>query len=151
MQSTSARLDAALLYLPPPGINHISTELGCQVDSRAHRNVRPSCYWIIHRGECEEFGKTDLLTKYRKGQVKHPDKIDEYCLFQYFKMSLYEEKVRTDRAGALDNRYNYVTGFWKTADQLQIVTLGLFQAQLMATLVHYTYTVPLLFLERVLP
>ena len=41
-------------------------------------------------------------------------------------------------------KYNlslYVTGFWKTD---QIVTLGLFNflAQLMATLVHYTYTVP---------
>ena len=65
----------------------------------------PTIMLLDHRGECEEFGKTDLLTKYRKGQVKHPDKIDKYCLFQYFKMSLYEEKVRTDRAGALDNRY----------------------------------------------
>ena len=41
-------------------------------------------------------------------------------------------------------KYNlslYVTGFWKTD---QIITLGLFHflAQLMATLVHYTYTVP---------
>ena len=71
----------------------------------------PTIMLLDHRGECEEFGKTDLLTKYRKGQVKHPDKIDKYCLFQYFKMSLYEEKVRTDRAGALDNRYNYVTGY----------------------------------------
>ena len=49
-----------------------------------------------------------------------------------------------------------VTGFWKTD---QIVILGLFHfiGQLMATLVHYTYTVPLpglanwsAFLERVL-
>ena len=51
----------------------------------------------------------------------------------------------------------YVTGYWKTD---RIVTLGLFHllAQLMATLVHYTYTVQLpglvdwsAFLERVLP
>ena len=50
-----------------------------------------------------------------------------------------------------------VTGFWKTD---QIVTLGLFilLAQLMATLVHYTFTVPVsglvdwsAFLERLLP
>ena len=40
--------------------------------------------------------------------------------------------------------YMFVTGFWKTD---QIVTLGLFYlnvlAQLMATLIHYTYIVPL--------
>ena len=51
----------------------------------------------------------------------------------------------------------YVTGFWITD---RIVTLGLIHlmAQLMAMLVHYTYTVPLAglvdwsaFLERVLP
>ena len=51
----------------------------------------------------------------------------------------------------------YVTRFWKTN---QIVTLGLLHllTQLMATLIHYTYTVPLpglvnwsAFLERILP
>ena len=51
----------------------------------------------------------------------------------------------------------YVTGFWRTD---QIVTLGLsiLLAKLMATLVHYAYTLPLpglvdwsAFLEPVLP
>ena len=51
----------------------------------------------------------------------------------------------------------FVTGFWKTD---RIVTLGLFHfmAQLMATLIHYTFTLPLsglvdwsAFLEQLLP
>ena len=49
----------------------------------------------------------------------------------------------------------YVTGFWKTN---QIVTVTHLLAQLMATLIHYTCTVPLpglvnwsAFLEQVLP
>lgn len=53
----------------------------------------PTIMLLDHNGECEEFGKTKLLEKYRKRQVKHPDKIDKYYFLQYFKMSLYEEKV----------------------------------------------------------
>ena len=51
----------------------------------------------------------------------------------------------------------YVTGFWKT-DQIVTLVLSILLAQLMATLVRYTYTVQLpglvnwsAFLERVLP
>ena len=54
----------------------------------------PTIMLLDHEGECEEFGKTTLLADYCKGQVKRPDKIDQYRLFHYFKMSLYEEKVR---------------------------------------------------------
>ena len=53
----------------------------------------PTIMLLDHNGECEEFGKKDLMKNYHKGNVKHRDKIDEYYLFQYFKMSLYEEKV----------------------------------------------------------
>ena len=55
----------------------------------------PTIMLLDHKGECEEFGKKDLLKNYHKGNVKYPDKIDEYYLFQYFKMSLYEEKAST--------------------------------------------------------
>lgn len=53
----------------------------------------PTIMLLDHNGECEDFGKPDLLKNYRKGEVKYPDKIDGYCFLQYFKMNLYEEKV----------------------------------------------------------
>ena len=53
----------------------------------------PTIMLLDHNGECEAFGKKDLVKDYCKRRVKHPDKIDEYYCFQYFKMSLYEEKV----------------------------------------------------------
>ena len=57
----------------------------------------PTIMLLDHNGECEEFGKKDLLKNYHKGIVKHRDKISEYYLFQYFKMNLYEEKVTSSR------------------------------------------------------
>ena len=53
----------------------------------------PTIMLLDHNGECEDFGKPDLLKNYRKGEVKYPDKIEGYCFLQYFKMNLYEEKV----------------------------------------------------------
>ena len=70
----------------------------------------PTIMLLDHNGDCEEFGKTDLLKDYRKGQVKHPDKVDQYCFLQYFKMSLYEEKVSWVLA---NHRQYYVIGFAK--------------------------------------
>ena len=56
----------------------------------------PTIMLLDHNGNCEEFGKKNLLTNYHKGNVKYRDKVEEYYLFQYFKMSLYEEKASTE-------------------------------------------------------
>ena len=54
----------------------------------------PTVMLLDHNCECEAFGKKDLLNDYYKKRVKYPNEIDGYYCFQYFKMSLYEEKVR---------------------------------------------------------
>ena len=52
----------------------------------------PTIMLLDHNRECEAFG---LLARdrYQRKAVKYRDKYKDYYLFEYFKMSLYEEKV----------------------------------------------------------
>lgn len=70
----------------------------------------PTIMLLDHNGDCEGFGKINLLTNYRKGKVKHPDKINEYCFLQYFKMNLYEEKVSIIIQAIVDQHVNVNAG-----------------------------------------
>ena len=52
----------------------------------------PTIMLLDHNLECEAFG---LLARdrYQRKAVKYKHKYKDYYLFEYFKMSLYEEKV----------------------------------------------------------
>ena len=52
----------------------------------------PTIMLLDHNQECEGFGFT-ARTRYHKKTVKHKNEFENYYLFEYFKMNLYEEKV----------------------------------------------------------
>ena len=52
----------------------------------------PTIMLLDHNLECEGFGLM-ARNRYHKKTVKYGDKFENYYLFEYFKMSLYEEKV----------------------------------------------------------
>lgn len=52
----------------------------------------PTIMLLDHNLECEAFGLM-ARDRYHRKAVKHRDRLKDYHLFEYFKMSLYEEKV----------------------------------------------------------
>ena len=54
----------------------------------------PTIMLLDHNLECESFGLM-ARNRYHKKTVKHKSEFKNYYLFEHFKMSLYEEEVRT--------------------------------------------------------
>ena len=53
----------------------------------------PTILLLDDEGKFEAFGETALRNYQTKNGLRRPDKMDEYYLFDRFKMCLYEEKV----------------------------------------------------------
>jgi len=56
----------------------------------------PTVMLLDHNLECEFFG-LKARSSYHKKTVKHKNEFQNYYLFEYFKMTLYEEKVSNDQ------------------------------------------------------
>ena len=61
-----------------------------------HSKVAIKCPTVLlldDEGKFEAFGDAALKNYHTKNGIRHPGKIDEYYLFDRFKMCLYKEKV----------------------------------------------------------
>ena len=61
-----------------------------------HSKVAVKCPTVLlldDEGKFEAFGDEALKKYHTKNSLRHPEKINEYYLFNRFKMCLYEEKV----------------------------------------------------------